>query len=82
VDGLDALAGAVVDATSAIGRPPDDRPFRGHVTVARTKGRVARCPLVGQPVAAAWRATDFALVRSDLHPHGARYTTVATFGLR
>jgi 2'-5' RNA ligase len=82
VDGLDALAGAVIGATSGVGRPPDDRPFRGHVTLARTKGGARRCPLIGQPVAAAWRATDVALVRSDLRPHGARYTTVETFALR
>jgi 2'-5' RNA ligase len=81
VHGLDAIAGAVIDATSAVGRPPDDRPFRGHVTLARTKGG-ARSALVGQSVSAAWRARDITLVRSDLHSHGARYTTVATFGLR
>ena len=81
VHGLDAIALAVIDATSGAGRRPDDRPFRGHVTLARTKG-AARCALVDQPVSATWRATEITLVRSDLHPHGARYTTVETFALR
>jgi 2'-5' RNA ligase len=81
VHGLDAVADAVTAATSTVGRAPEPRAFRGHVTLARSKG-TARCALVGQPVTAKWTATDFTLVRSDLHPHGARYTTVATFPLR
>ena len=81
VHGLDAVADAVIAATGTVGRAPEARAFRGHVTLARTKG-AARCPLVGRPVSAAWTATEIALVRSDLHSHGARYTTVATFALR
>jgi 2'-5' RNA ligase len=79
VRGLDAVAGAVVSATSTVGRPPEDRPFRGHVTLARAK---KRCALVGEPIVAAWKANEIALVQSNLHPHGARYTTVETFPLR
>jgi 2'-5' RNA ligase len=81
VNGLDAVAEAVVGATGNVGRAPEPRPFRGHITLARTKG-TSRCALVGEPVSAAWTATDITLVRSDLHPQGARYTTVATFALR
>jgi RNA 2',3'-cyclic 3'-phosphodiesterase len=79
VRGLDDLAGAVTAATRDIGRPPEDRPFHGHITVARAK---RRCALIGEPVAATWTASTIALVRSDLHPRGARYTTVGTFPLR
>ena len=43
VSGLDALAQAVVDATARWGRPPEDRPFSGHLTLARARGR-ARGP--------------------------------------
>jgi 2'-5' RNA ligase len=78
VRGLDTVAAAVVGATAGVGRPPDDRPFRAHVTLARAK---KRCALIGEPIAATWTATEIALVQSSLHPHGARYTTVETFPL-
>jgi 2'-5' RNA ligase len=81
VHGLEPVADSVVGATAGIGRAPEPRAFRGHVTLARTKG-TATCGLVGQPVSTGWTATEIALVRSDLHPHGARYTTVATFPMR
>ncbi|WP_419922533.1 2'-5' RNA ligase family protein [Candidatus Poriferisodalis sp.] len=35
--GIDELAAAVTDATKFIGEPPPDRPFVGHLTVARFK---------------------------------------------
>lgn len=36
-DGVDDLAASVTDATRFIGDPPPDRPFAGHLTVARFK---------------------------------------------
>jgi len=80
VAGLDAVAAAVVDATRHLGQPPEPRPFLGHLTLARLKGAAA-CGLTDRVVRAAWTATELALVRSDLHPRGARYTTVATVPL-
>jgi RNA 2',3'-cyclic 3'-phosphodiesterase len=77
VAGLDAVAAAVVDATRHLGQPPEPRPFLGHLTLARLKGAPA-CGLTDRVVRAGWIATELALVRSDLHPHGARYTTVST----
>jgi len=82
VDGLDALASRVVDATGAFGDPPDDRPFRGHLTLARVGRGAARVdlrPLCGAPLRATWPATSFELYASELHPHGARYTVVERF---
>lgn len=79
VDGLDDLAARVVDATSEIGEPPDDRPFRGHLTLARVSraaGRVDLRPVSGTPIVATWPVTAFELYASELHPHGARYTVV------
>lgn len=35
VVGLEPLAAAVVGATAAIGEPPEDRPYAGHLTLAR-----------------------------------------------
>lgn len=76
VAGLDTLAAAVAH----IG-PDEDRPFRGHLTLARARGRrgaVARS-LAGTPVDLHWSVPDVALVRSHLGPDGPRYETLATF---
>lgn len=61
---------------------PLDRPFRGHLTVARARrrGTVPRS-LTGTPFSATWTATSFSLVRSETKPTGAVYTDVATFPL-
>src|SRR4029453_17415359 len=37
VHGLEEVAAAVVNATAAVGRPPEKRPFHGHLTLARVK---------------------------------------------
>src|SRR6478609_506592 len=37
VGGLESVAAAVVSSTRTIGASPDDRPFRGHITLARAK---------------------------------------------
>lgn len=78
VAGLDDLAAAVVAAT---GHPPEDRPFRGHVTLARARGRGATVPTVaaGQPVELVWPVREVALVRSHLDADGARYEFLTTF---
>ena len=74
--GLDEPAAEIISATRHIGRPPPDRPFAGHLTVARYKSR----PPDGYapPVHVAFTATEIALVRSD--PPGT-YQNVTTFAL-
>jgi RNA 2',3'-cyclic 3'-phosphodiesterase len=81
VRGLETLAASVVAATGEVGEPPDPRPFTGHVTIARLKDRPA-CRIAGHRVQAGFAVSELHLVRSDLHPHGARYTTIATLPLR
>lgn len=82
VTGLGALGDAVVDATRSFGEPPDDRPFAGHVTVARARrGRPIPAALAGQPVSASWRVRELALVRSTPASQGARYETLLTVPL-
>jgi 2'-5' RNA ligase len=60
-----------------------DRPFTGHLTVARGRGRGGRVPssLIGLPFRGSWRATSFALVRSQTRSTGAVYDDIATFPL-
>jgi RNA 2',3'-cyclic 3'-phosphodiesterase len=72
--GLDSLARALPFEL--------DRPFSGHLTVARAHNRrqVPRS-VEGIPFSASWRATSFALVRSQTRPSGAVYDDVATYPL-
>jgi RNA 2',3'-cyclic 3'-phosphodiesterase len=81
--GLDDLAAAVVAATGDIGRPPEDRPFAAHLTLARARARrgVDLRALTGAGFDAAWWAEEVCLVESRLHPHGARYDVVERFRL-
>jgi 2'-5' RNA ligase len=64
VAGLDALAGAVAAATEGFGVAAD-HPFRGHLTVARTRGG-ARGPaaLAGGALSAAWEVAEVVLYSS------------------
>jgi 2'-5' RNA ligase len=84
VEGLTEVAGAVVEATKPYGQPPEDRPFRGHITLARqrsrTRGRGLR-PAQGQPLSESWKVEAIELVRSHLGREGARYETVARLAL-
>lgn len=80
VTGLDDVAHAVEMATKELGDPPQARRFRGHLTLARTKGSIVdtaalRCEHT-------WRVGEIELVRSQLGGGPARYDTLARFALR
>lgn len=77
VDGLAPLAEAVVAATAGFGKPPEDRAFAGHLTLARAKGRVNLRRLEGSPLAGPWLVDELTLVESRLSSAGARYEVVA-----
>lgn len=83
VEGLRPAAAPVEQATAHLGQPVPERPFLGHVTMARgSRGadlrRVAHllCPLM-----ASWRVTSLSLVHSQLGPGGARYREIRAFPL-
>lgn len=84
VTGLDAVASGVLAATAGLGLPPEDRPFRGHVTLARVvkHGKFDLRPLVGAPVAGEWEVGAVCLVESHLSPAGARYEVLDEFPIR
>ena len=76
--GLDDLAAVVREATAAIGRPLDPRPFAGHLTLARLKQRAA-CGVAGAPFRASFRVTEVALVESTTVEHDVRYRTLSRY---
>jgi RNA 2',3'-cyclic 3'-phosphodiesterase len=78
VAGLDPLATAVATGTAGIGRAPDDRPYRGHLTLARAKPGIDLRQLAGTPLEASWPVHQVTLVASETRPEGARYQVLAT----
>lgn len=82
VAGLEPLAASVVAATAAFGEPPERRAFRGHLTVARARGRHRFGALhEGAPLAASWQVREIELIRSHTEAGGARYERLASFSL-
>ena len=80
VDGLDELARTVVATTVGLGGPPADRPFTGHLTLARAKGPVPS-GTVGIPITGRFPVGEVCLVRSRTLPEGAAYETLERFSL-
>ena len=74
VQGIDDLGTAVIEAMAELGKPAPERPFTGHLTLARGRGKRPVPPsLAGPELAARWRVRSLAIVRSELYPDGARY---------
>ena len=82
--GLGLLAAAVFDATAGVGQPPDDRPFAGHLTLARAKDRRGADlrPWSGVPVTGEWVVDELTLVSSRTDRAGATYEVVDRLPLR
>ena len=83
VAGLDEIAAAVVQSTAHLGKRPDDRPFNGHVTLARAArdAKVDLRPLTGIAISAEWEVASVCLVESRLSPSGATYEVLERFEL-
>jgi 2'-5' RNA ligase len=73
VAGLDGLAQAVVEATAGFGQPPDDRRFRGHLTLARLRRPARPSGLTGAALDGTFPVTDVRLIRSHQGEGGPRY---------
>jgi 2'-5' RNA ligase len=75
VVGLDEVAARVERAVVGAGVAPEERPFRGHLTVARARGRGSVPPdLAGAALAARWAVGEVTLVESTLRgAKGSRY---------
>ncbi len=82
VAGLERAAAEVRIALAAHGLWLDDKPFVGHVTLARSPRRQTPRHLVGLPVAARWTVSALFVVTSQSGPAGAVYERVASVTLR
>ena len=75
------LAAAVERAVVAEGFPPEERPFRAHLTLGRVRDR--RFPTVAALAvpAAEFAVEEAVLFRSELSSAGSRYTPLARLQL-
>jgi RNA 2',3'-cyclic 3'-phosphodiesterase len=80
VGGLAPLAAAVIGATASFGRPPEKRPFRGHLTLARSRRGDLR-PLAGAPVRGSWPVDEVTVVETRLSPKGSSYSVIGRVAL-
>lgn len=85
VAGLEALAQALVARSAEIGQPPGLRPFSGHITLARQRGKGSiDGTVVGEAVGGRWTVEEIALVASVASGRAGvpnHYDVVATFPL-
>jgi RNA 2',3'-cyclic 3'-phosphodiesterase len=77
VAGLDDLVERVKAATAGIVVPEPDRPFKGHLTLARAKPGADLRPLAGARLSASWPVEEVTLVASQTRPDGATYHVLA-----
>lgn len=87
-DGLVTLQQQVTAHTGPCGFEPEDRPYRPHITLARTKGDAGRRQLKqikervkAQPQFTEFIAREFLLYESHLGAGGSKYEVRARFGL-
>lgn len=86
--GAALLQKEITAATSPFGEPPEDRPFKPHLTLARIKDSarkqatdlehaIARGFKIDDP----WTVTEVLLMQSHLSPEGSTYETLGSFQL-
>lgn len=83
VAGLDDLAAAVTSRTADIGLLPEQRPFFGHVTLARLRRGAhpsALRQLTPTQLSGSWDVTEVTVVRSVLGGQGSRYEVLERIG--
>ena len=85
---LQRLYEAVAAAVRRCELSVEDRPYRAHITLARSRNRDGRRTVehlrrttAQQHLNERWHATEFLLYRSQLSPAGSRYTVLETFPL-
>ena len=88
---LSHLQLATEDAITALGYPPEQRPFRPHITLGRPRRSVPDAQLsrigsvvstLAPPSPAGWQVESVDVMQSELHPSGARYTILGSVPLK
>ena len=78
-------------AITALGHPPEERPFRPHITLGRPRRTIsdAQRGRIGTVVSGLtptppvrWVVDSVEVMQSELHPSGARYTVLDSVALR
>ena len=91
LDALSALQQASEAAINVLGYPPEQRPFRPHITLGRPRralsdadrGRIgAVVSALAPPSPVGWQVEAVDVMRSELHPSGARYTVLGSASLQ
>jgi 2'-5' RNA ligase len=84
-DVLARLASGVVERMALLGRLPEERPFRPHLTIVRcanpTDLRASVAALDAESFGPAWRVDALTIYESILRPEGARYVERASVPL-
>jgi 2'-5' RNA ligase len=88
-EALVKLESEIRAASATFGKPPDNRPFHPHLTLARLKNptrqdrdAIAELLRRGAPIdVPAWPVNSFELIRSEPKPEGSVYTPIASFPL-
>ncbi len=87
LDALSRLQQSAENAINALGYPPEQRPFRPHITLGRPRRSVSDAQLarigstvsaVAPPSPVAWTVDSIDVMQSELHPSGARYTILGS----
>lgn len=87
IETLTAMQRRLEDRLAAIGVEGDEKAFRPHLTIGRVKSNrnareiVARAEAYSLP-ALSFDVREIVLMKSELHPAGARYTALAKAYLR
>ncbi len=82
---LAALAAEVEKSLQAVGFPPEARPFKPHLTLARFRfprpqpGLAKELSATHSPSLGRLQVSQFSLIESRLHPQGAEYRKIAAY---
>lgn len=84
---LTLLAARIDRGTGALGFPPEDRPFRPHLTIGRVRSVKGLSSVVetiqrNMPAFDPFSAGEIRIMKSDLKPAGAEYTVLQSIQLQ
>jgi 2'-5' RNA ligase len=87
---LNQLYDRIEEACQQLGFPKENRPYRAHITLARSRQgqggnghtNVRSATLATQFPGPSFHSNQFVLMQSELHPQGSRYTAVAKFAVK